>query len=157
MKSIHNRTSFLLSLIGGTLLIVSGTTGAVSVLDEMWAALDHIFGREFVLTFEIITGILGTLTVFAGIAIVLGGVLLTTSHVEVGRIVILVAVGVGAFGLGLSLFQAVLVGNILMEWGLQICQSVGWIGAILAIDARIIADQRPMTDGIPISAASTVS
>ncbi|MHA1770466.1 MAG: hypothetical protein ACTSYL_12145 [Candidatus Thorarchaeota archaeon] len=135
----------MLSLIGGLLLIASGVSGAIGIVGNILHNIDFLFGPEVALTFEIIVGILAVLTIMCGIGIIIGGFVMTTPRVELGRNIILVAVGTGVLGLFLSLVQAILVGQLYMSWSVQIAQSVGWVGAILAVEARIIAEQRAVS------------
>ncbi|MCF2138126.1 MAG: hypothetical protein K9W43_12920 [Candidatus Thorarchaeota archaeon] len=145
MKSIHNRTSLVLSLLGGLLLIASGVSGAIGIVGDILDNIDFIFGPDAAVTFEIIVGILAALTIMCGVGIIIGGIVMTTTRVELGRNIVLVAVGTGVLGLFLSLVQAVLVGQLYMSWSVQVAQSVGWVGAILAVEARIIAEQRAVS------------
>ncbi len=146
LTTIKNRTSLILSIIGGLMIISAGTSDAIGVLDELLIDLRELFGPAFVLTFAIITGILAILTVFGGILVIIGGLILTTRRVEVGRIVLLIAVIVSIGGLTMSLIQAILVGNLAIEMRLQLAQSIGWIGAILSTMARVVSEQAPLIE-----------
>ncbi len=145
LKSIHNSTALFLSAIGGILLIVSGISGAISVVVDVMLDIESVFGPEAALSFEIIVGILAVLTILGGVGIIIGGLVMTTTRVELGRNIVLVAVGTSVLGLFLSLVQCLMAGRLFMSWSLQIAQSVGWIGAIFAVEARIVAEQRPLS------------
>ena len=56
----------------------------------------------------------------------------------------MVSVGMGILSLIMSLVQLVLAGIFAMGMMVQIAQSLGWIGAIFSIEARIISSQRPL-------------
>ncbi len=127
-------------------MIVSGAGGAIDIIGDFIQRIEDVYGAGSVLTFQIIIGILAALTIMCGVAIIIGGFVMTTYRVEAGRNIVLVAVGTGVLGLLLSLIQAVLVGQFYLSWNVQIAQSIGWIGAIFAVEARIIAEQRPMTE-----------
>jgi hypothetical protein len=144
LKDFHNKTPFFLCLMGGILLILSGASGSIALAQELSDDFGLLFGSEFVISFEIIMGILGLLTSMTGLAVIVGGLVLTTQRVESGRNIVLVAVGTGVLGLVMALIQSAMAGRIMMDLGLQVTQSLAWIGAILALQARIIAEQKPM-------------
>jgi hypothetical protein len=144
--TLHNRTPLLLCLGGGSLLIVSGASGAIGLINELVDGLTEIFGLTFVLTFENIMAGLAVLTIIGGLAAILGGVILTTSRIRLGRIIILLAITIGVIGLLMTLVQMATAGLFVMGMTQQLQQSVGWIGAMMAFIARIIAEQKPMVD-----------
>ncbi len=144
MKKIHNRTALGLSVVGGILMIASGASGTLGYLDQLQDALDAVYGSTFTFTLEILLGILAALTAIGGLGVIIGGWILTTDRVEIGRILIMVSVGMGILSLIMSLVQLVLAGIIAMGMMVQIAQSLGWIGAIFSIEARIISSQRPL-------------
>ena len=125
-------------------MIISGTSGAIAVLDVLEDALEAAFGLQMVLTFEAVMGYLSVMTVFAGIVSIIGGLILTTHRVWLGRVILLGAIAAGVVGLLFSLVQLVMAGTIHMGIMLQLQQSLGWVGAIIAFVARIIADQKPI-------------
>ena len=142
LKTIHNRASLMLCLVGGTLMIASGASGSLGYLSSLDIPLETIFGPTFTITFGTITGILAILTGFGGLGVILGGIVVTTSKVETGRIIIMTSMALGTISLIMSLFQLALSGNLAVNMTIQIAQSLGWIGAIFAIEARIISEQR---------------
>ena len=125
-------------------MIISGASGAIAVLDELADALTAAFGFSFVFTVESIMGYLSVLMILAGLVMIIGGLILTTDRVWVGRIILLGAISTGVLGLMMSMIQLVMTGTLLMGITLQLQQSLGWIGAIVAFVARIIADQKPL-------------
>lgn len=143
---IHNKNSFLLSLVGGILMIISGTTGAIGVIGELSEILQYLFGLEFFTTFDNFMRGLAAWAALGGLVVILGGTILTTERVRFGRIVILAGITVGVVGLLMTLVQMASTGILVMSLMDQLEQSVGWIGAMLAITARIIADQKPILD-----------
>lgn len=144
--SIHNKTPLTLCLIGGGLLIVSGTSGAIGVLEEIRESFTALFGLELLVSFETVMGTLALLTVLAGVIVIVGGVILTSHKVHTGRIVILLAVAAGVAGLLMTLVQMAWAGRLVMGMMHQLQQSLGWIGAMMGIVARTIAEQKPMVD-----------
>ena len=125
-------------------MIISGASGAIAVLDVLADSLTVLFGLSAVLPLEAVMGYLAVMTSIAGLVAIIGGFILTTSRVWIGRIILLGAIAAGVLGLLMSMVQLVMVGTLNMGITLQLQQSLGWIGAIIAIVARIIADQKPL-------------
>lgn len=142
--NIHNKNALLLCVTGGMLMIISGASGAIAVYDELADALTAAGGLSIVFTFETVMGILGVMTSLAGVVTIIGGLILTTDRVWIGRIILLGAIASGVIGLMMSLVQLVMAGTINMGMTLQLQQSLGWIGAIIIVVARVIADQKPI-------------
>ena len=127
-------------------MIISGASGAIAVLDVLAESLTVLFGLSAVLPLEAVMGYLAIMTSIAGLVAIIGGFILTTDRVWLGRIILLGAIAAGVLGLMMSMVQLVMVGTLNMGIMLQLQQSLGWIGAIIAIVARIIADQKPLID-----------
>ena len=125
-------------------MIVAGITGTVTVLDQLQEAFDTLTIFTLAMTVEVTAGILALLTAFGGLGVAFGGVVLTTRRVEIGRLLILIFVGMGVLSLIMSLAQTLSTGTLMMDLGIQFAQSLGWIGAIFAVISRIIAEQKPL-------------
>lgn len=143
---IHNKNPFLLCLGGGILMILSGASGAIGVIGELSEVLSYFFGLQFFTTFENFMAGLAAWAVLGGLVAILGGTILTTEKVRFGRIVILAGITVGVVGLLMTLVQMASTGTLVMGMIEQMQQSLGWIGAIMAFIARIIAEQKPILD-----------
>ncbi|RDE16059.1 MAG: hypothetical protein C4K47_02100 [Candidatus Thorarchaeota archaeon] len=152
--NIHNRTSFLLCFIGGVLLILSAASGTIVVIDEIIDDIAKLFGPDFVVTAEIVMGILAVLTFLGGVGVIVGGFVFTTERVDLGRKIVLVSVATGVVGLLISLVQSLMAGDPILDLTFQIAQSLGWVGAILSVEARIVAEQRPVGQSEPVTQKS---
>ncbi|MHA2322819.1 MAG: hypothetical protein ACXACG_14350, partial [Candidatus Thorarchaeota archaeon] len=106
-------------------MIISGASGAIGLINELAEGLAQIFGLTFVLTFENIMAGLAILTIFGGLVAILGGVILTTARVRLGRIVILLSITIGVIGLLMTLVQMASAGVFVMDMTQQLQQSVG--------------------------------
>jgi hypothetical protein len=144
LKEIHNRNSLLLCILGGALMIGSGISGTLGYLPDLQEVVDDLLGASFSLTFGIIMGILASLTAIGGLGVILGGLVLTTRHVETGRYLVTIMVVMGALSLIMSLVQLIMAGIIVMGFTVQLIQSFGWLGAIMATIARIISEQQSL-------------
>ncbi|MBN2229017.1 MAG: hypothetical protein JW779_05440 [Candidatus Thorarchaeota archaeon] len=125
-------------------MIISGVSGTLGYLPALQEGINSLFGESFSYTFELIMGILAGLTAIGGLGVILGGLVLTTRHVEIGRILVMVSMGMGAMSLVMSLVQLAWAGILAMPLMTQMTQSLGWIGAMMAIVARTISEQRPI-------------
>ena len=67
-------------------MIASGASGTLGYLDQLQDALDAVYGSTFTFTLEILLGILAALTAIGGLGVIIGGWILTTDRVEIGRI-----------------------------------------------------------------------
>ena len=144
--TLHNRNPLLLCIGGGSLMILSGLSGAIGVIGELSEVLQYFFGLEFFLTFENFMAGLAAWAALGGIIVIVAGFLLTTRYVWGARILILAGIVIGVVGLMLTLVQMASTGLFVMDLIEQLHQSLGWIGAIIAFIARIIAEQKPMID-----------
>jgi len=144
--NIHNRNPLLLCVGGGILMILSGLSGAIGVIGELSEALPYFFGLTFFESFENFMEGLAMWAGLGGLVVILGGLVLTTEKVRFGRIMILAGIVVGVVGLLMTLVQMASTGTFVMEMVEQLHQSLGWIGAMMAFIARIIAEQKPMVD-----------
>jgi hypothetical protein len=89
-------------------------------------------------------GYLAVMTIIAGVVTIIGGLILTTDRVWIGRVILLGAIAAGVLGLMITMVQLLMAGTLNMGITLQLQQSFGWVGATVAIVARIIADQKPL-------------
>ncbi|MDH4213820.1 MAG: hypothetical protein OEV85_07860, partial [Candidatus Thorarchaeota archaeon] len=120
---IHNKNAFMLCFLGGVLLIASGSSGVIGLIDELAEALYAALELSLVLTLENIMAGLATITILSGIAVIIGGVILTTSHIRAGRIIVNLAIAMGIVGLLMILVQSVMAGTISMGLTMQLQQS----------------------------------
>jgi hypothetical protein len=126
------------------LMISSGASGAIGTLAELGPHLGDLFGADFVLTFDIIMGILSGLTFIGGVGVIIGGLILTTRRYQFGRFLVLLCIVMGVAGLVMSLVQLLMVGTLVMGLPVQLAQSIGWLGAIFSLIAQTIAEQPSM-------------
>jgi len=144
LKAVHNKASLWMCFTGGLLMIISGASGTLGYLPEIQEGISAFHGDSFTLSLEIIIGILATLTAIGGCGVIIGGIILTTSYIEVGRIAVMIAMGIGTLSLIMSLVQLVMAGILTLPLFTQLAQSFGWIGAMMAILARNISEQQPI-------------
>jgi hypothetical protein len=136
---VKNQTPFALCIIGGLLLILANYNYGVNTIVLLYLLLHGMpqLAALYVLI-DIVLFVLFIIAWSGGVAVILGGYLLTTSLVRVGKIIIAVAAGFGLFSLILVVIGTYLLGGMtaLLVLGWLISQS-GWaIGLILTIVAR---------------------
>ena len=144
--TLHNRNPFLLCVGGGMLMFFSGVSGAIGVIGELSEILQYVFGLSFLETFENFMTGLAMWAAFGGMVVIVGGLVLTTQKVRIGRIIVSMGIIVGVVGLLMTLVQMASTGTFVMDMIEQLNQSLGWIGAMMAFIARIIAEQKPLID-----------
>jgi hypothetical protein len=105
-----------------------------------------VFGLAFLETFENFMTGLAMWAAFGGMVVIIGGLILTSRWVRFGRILVSAGIIVGVIGLLMTLVQMASAGVFVMGMIHQLQQSLGWVGAMMAFIARIIAEQKPMVD-----------
>jgi hypothetical protein len=134
----------MLCIVGGLSMIVSGITSTLEYLPALREGINEVLSYSVIIPFELIMGILTGLTAIGGLGVIIGGMVLTSRHVEGGRILIKISMGMGALSLMMSLVQLVWAGTLAMPLSIQLTQSLGWIGAMLAVVAGTISEQQPI-------------
>ena len=127
-------------------MILSGLSGAIGVIGELSDVLQYYFGLRFFETFENFMTGLAVWSALGGVVVVVGGLILTTEKVRLGRVLIIAGIIIGVIGLMMTLVQMASTGVFVMGMVEQLHQSLGWIGAMMAFIARIIAEQKPLVD-----------
>ena len=138
-KAMKNQTPFALCLIGGLLLIGANYTGGINPIFQIFFFVIAILDLAPVYLFIAI--LLFPLLVIAwlgGFAVILGGLLLTTSHVRSGKFIIAIASGFGLISLILTVIWVVISfgwgGLLVLTW--LILHTAWALGLILTIIAR---------------------
>ena len=139
---MKNQTSFALCFIGGIFLILAGYNHGIGTIFLIYGVLHSITAlAPYYLVIDIILTILGVIAWSGGYAIILGGYLLTTSHVRIGKFVIAIAAGFGLISFILTIVWVYIVagvaGLLVLTW--FIMNSIWAVGLILTIIARSIA------------------
>lgn len=130
---MRNRDPFLLCLISGLILIAVGYnegTGTIALIYGFLnaiPALDPIFPLIGIILF-----ILWVIAWLGGIAIIIGGILLTARHVRLGKWIIAIAAGFGIISLVLVVFWVTwnsgLAGLLVLTW---LIMHTAWAFALL--------------------------
>ncbi|MDF1539990.1 MAG: hypothetical protein P1Q69_13925 [Candidatus Thorarchaeota archaeon] len=135
---MQNRTSFILVLIGGIILLIEGITGSIG----FFAYLELIETiPELVLFVPIVNALVWLLTILAftsGFGTIGGGYLLTTKRVGTGKFIIGLSVGMGLIGLIIKLAQLIWFSGAtaVLDFFVIAAQSLGWVGIFLTIAGR---------------------
>ena len=140
---MKNQTPFALCLIGGILLLASQFTGGVNTIALLWLFLAGILASTpYLAIVNVIMFILYLIAWSGGGAIIVGGLLLTTSLVRLGKFIIAVAAGFGLISLILVLIWVFWAGGwaALLVLSFLITTTPWAMGLILTIIARSTAD-----------------
>ncbi len=138
----QNQTPFVLCLVGGTMLIVANYSGAIWDLLVGLYILLHSFPAPAIVfwVIDLILIVLGLISWLGGIAVIIGGYLLTTRRVGTGKIIIGVAAGFGLISFIVTLTWILLTMGLtgLLIAFYAITHSLVLMGLVLTIVARTI-------------------
>ena len=140
---MKNQTPFALCLIGGFLLIISHFTGGINSILFLGLFLHSISAlAPYLAIIDIILFVLFLIAWSGGAAVILGGFLLTTSHVRLGKFVIAIAAGFGLFSLILIIIWVVVLNGwaALLLLSSLIINTPWALGLVLTLIARRMAD-----------------
>jgi hypothetical protein len=139
---MRNQTPFALSLIGGLLLIGANYTGGINTIALIYILVHSIAALAPVyLIIDILLFILLIIAWSGGVAVILGGFLLTTSQIRLGKLIIGIAAGFGLISFILGIIWVVMtfgwVGLLALTW---LILNTAWaLGLVLTIIARSTA------------------
>ena len=139
---MRNQTPFALCLIGGLFLIGANYTSGISTIALIYILVHSIAAlAPFYLLIDILLFILLIIVWSGGIAVILGGFLLTTSHVRLGKLIIGVAAGFGIISFILIIIGVIVTsgwaGLLVLTW--LILHTAWALGLVLTIIARSTA------------------
>jgi hypothetical protein len=139
---MRNQTPFVLCIIGGLLLLGAGYTNGANTIFLLYLFVHFIVAlAPFYLIIDIVLLVLWVIAWLGGIAVILGGYLLTTSHIRTGKFIIAISAGFGLISLILVILWVVLTigwaGLLLLTW--LILHTAWALGLILTIIARSTA------------------
>lgn len=140
---MKNQTPFALCLIGGILLIASHFTGGINTIVFLWLFLSTLSVlTPYMAIINVIMFILFVIAWAGGAAIILGGLLLTTSLVRLGKFIIAIAAGFGLISLILVIIWVLVFGGwtalVVLTW---LIFNTPWaLGLVLTVIARSTAD-----------------
>ena len=130
--------SFILSIPGGILLIISGTSGPIGIFLTILEKLPQFINDPLILNITaIVTLFLIILSSLGGFTVILGGYLIYKNHKGTGKMLLGLGAGVGVPWLLFILFTIMVtqeVTSIIAQHSI-----VGWIGITLSFIARSIA------------------
>ena len=136
---MKNQTSFALCVIGGLFLILAGYDHGIRTVFLIYGVV-HAFAAlaPYYFIIDSILTILGIIAWSGGYAVLLGGYLLTTSHVRIGKFFIMIAAGFGLISFILTILWFFIfggwVGLLFLTW--LILNSLWALGLVLTIIAR---------------------
>jgi cbb3-type cytochrome oxidase subunit 1 len=129
-----NKTAAILAILGGIIMLIAGITGAAAweKLGDQAVELSGIDALAIVFQILVVMGSLG------GLLVILGGLLFSWDKVGGGKVLIAIGAGMGLIGLIIFLVITLMSddpgGNIIGAL------SIGFVGLILSIVARMKAD-----------------
>lgn len=139
---MKNQTPFALCFIGGIFLILAGYNHGIRTIFLIYGVVHSISALSlFYIIIDAVLIILGLIAWSGGYAVLLGGYLLTTSHVRLGKFLIMIAAGFGLISFILTILWFFItggwVGLLFLTW--LILNSIWALGLVLTIIARSTA------------------
>ena len=134
---MRNKVPFLLCLIGGILMIMASVVGSAALWVQIFAFAETIVpGAGEIFGWILI--VLGYIASLGGIAVIIGGYLVTTDRVGTGKFVIGIAAGLGLIGLIINLVTAYMAMGIaaFTDFLNLLATSSAVLGPVLTIVAR---------------------
>lgn len=122
--------SFILAIVSGIFLILSGTNG-ISLIERISDFVLRYFNIQFL---KLILGLLTIIASFGGISVIIGGFLIYEKKIRLGRFIILIGTGAGLVSLLLQFLILIFTQGISINWFL----SFSTLGVILSVLAREI-------------------
>ena len=140
---MRNQLPFVLCLIGGLLLIAVNYSHGVNTIVLLYIFVHSIAAlAPLYIIIDALLLVLWLIAWFGGAAVILGGFILTTSHIRLGKIIIAIAAGFGLISLILTMLWVYVVAGFAGLFVLTLLiANTGWaMGLILTIIARTMAD-----------------
>jgi hypothetical protein len=138
MPNSRNWTAITLAVIGGILLLTSGTHGPTGTYQLLLQELPKIIQNQQILQIaNTIAAILIAMSLTGGLSVLAGAIIIYKNHVSTAKLLISLGAGVGIpwlIMLAVSLITTGQVAAVIAQHS-----SLGWIGVILAFAARTIA------------------
>jgi hypothetical protein len=134
----RNKTAGILCIVGGALLVVAGTTGMKSLLEQILKYIQPTVDASPIL--GTIFMVLIFIAALGGISVVIGGLL--TFHVpRIGKLLVMLGAGLGLLGflipMSLAWHQGIPINELFKGY---VSQTVGYVlGIVLTIIGRLIA------------------
>jgi hypothetical protein len=139
---MKNQIPFALCFIGGFFLILAGYNHGISTIFFIYAVVHALAAlAPYYFIIDAILFVLGIIAWAGGYAVIIGGYLLTTRHVRLGKIIIAIAAGFGLISFILTILwvyiTAGLAGLLILGW--LIMHTTWALGLVLTIIARSTA------------------
>jgi len=138
MPEKRNLLVLVLSVFGGGLLIISGTSGPIGIYEAILQNLPLFIKDPLVLLMATVMAlILVILSSLGGLTVIVGGYLIYKGHVTTGKLMIGLGAGVGIPWLLFILFMVMItqeLTSIITQHSIT-----GWMGIIVSFIARLIA------------------
>jgi hypothetical protein len=138
MPKIVRMVAFVLAVVAGVLLLISGIHGPTETYQLIIDNLPHFIQDQQILQIaNMVALILITISLAGGLAVIAGGILILAGRVGIGRLLIGLGAGIGIpwlIMLAITLITTGQVASVLAEYS-----STGWVGLILAFIAGAIA------------------
>jgi len=138
MPKIIRSVAFVLAVIAGALLLISGIHGPTETYQLIIDNLPQFIQDQQILQIaNTLALVLITISLAGGLSVIAGGILILVDRVGTGRLLIALGAGIGIpwlIMLAITLITTQQVASVFAEYS-----STGWVGLILAFIAGAIA------------------
>ncbi|MGY5860284.1 MAG: hypothetical protein RTU63_13020 [Candidatus Thorarchaeota archaeon] len=136
---MRNKVPFILCIIGGALMISASVVGSAGIWEDI-ILLAQSLAPGFADIMQWVLVILLYIASLGGIAVIIGGYLVTTDRVGTGKFIIGIAAGLGIFGLIMSVYTMYMAVGFAAFTELYnlLSTSAGALGPVLTIVARFM-------------------
>lgn len=138
MPKIIRSVAFILAVIAGALLLISGIHGPTETYQLIIDNLPQFIQDQQILQIaNTLALVLITISLAGGLSVIAGGILILVDRVGTGRLLIALGAGIGIpwlIMLAITLITTQQVASVLAEYS-----STGWVGLILAFIAGAMA------------------
>ena len=134
---MRNKVPFLLCLIGGILMIMASVVGSAALWAQIFALAEtYLPGSGEILGWVLV--VLRYVAGLGGVAVIIGGWLVTTDRVGTGKFIIGIAAGIGLIGLIINLATSYMAVGIaaFTDFLNLLATSSAVLGPVLTIVAR---------------------
>jgi hypothetical protein len=139
-KSKRNKIAFIIAIIAGLFLIVSGVTGGTGIWGYILNLIVTLIGGEVAIIASYVLLALAILANLGGITVILGGIMFYIGHITTGRFLSSIGAGMGIFGF-IILYLLAFYGGwaYLITITAQLINTIGGLGILLSIISSVIA------------------
>jgi len=135
-----NKKMVLLCLIGGVLMILSGTVGSIGFYGTILNYL-NTWAPQIAPVLEVLMTIFTVIAAGGGVSVIIGALICSGDNYGLGKFMIGLGSGIGLIGLIISMISSIVGGTVMANLTAIVMDivhgSYGFVGALLAMFSKI--------------------